>query len=527
MNKNKNWKAKTIVNSSIAAIIVIALTVTMASAFIGPVTVEGTVMYSDGTYVPAGWNVSMENLNESYLTEPWTGTTGFYPPCWNYTVVGSADASSRFIVNVSDPTGMYTGSASFTAAGFDSKIVNITIGILSVTVEYPNGGEEIPIGDVVEVSASAADDTEVVSVDFSYSADNGTTWNTIGAGTRVSGDIKSGTWNVSWDTAGLPIGTEYLIKAVATDNEANTAEDASDSTFSLVDEGNPLYRNAKATPSTILFGETTEVIFEIEAADKESEVSSAYIKIPAGLGVPTGWKAMNWVENYTEADLTWEIYNYTASLTPAAEYTFDFNVAISDIAGNTDTTHIYLKAVTTQEFNITLYNGWNLISLPLLPSDTAIDEVIPAETAENGDWIYADTPGEELSWKYAKYWDGWDDYGSGLLNLTPGEGYLYNREGEQVNLTIIGEPISSMNTTIYTEWNLVGYAGMESPSLGDIINEPYNGDWIYADTPGEGLGWKYAKYWDGWDDYGSGLTNLTAGEGYLYNREGPLFYWVY
>jgi parallel beta-helix repeat protein len=102
----------------------------------------------------------------------------------------------------------------------------------SVTVRYPNGGESIPIGTQVEVSAHAIDDAAVTGVTFYYSSDGGSNGNLIGAGTRVSGTDKDGLWNKNWNTNGLNAGTNYVIKAVASDGTL-TGEDQSDSTFSL------------------------------------------------------------------------------------------------------------------------------------------------------------------------------------------------------------------------------------------------------------------------------------------------------
>ena len=102
----------------------------------------------------------------------------------------------------------------------------------SATVIHPNGGESIPLGTQVQVSAHATDDTAVTSVTFSYSNNSGSNWNLIGAGTRVSGTDKDGAWNRTWNTNGLDAGSNYLIKAAASDG-TSTREDQSDSTFSL------------------------------------------------------------------------------------------------------------------------------------------------------------------------------------------------------------------------------------------------------------------------------------------------------
>ena len=72
----------------------------------------------------------------------------------------------------------------------------------------------------------------MTSVTFSYSNNGGSTWNSIGAGTIVSGTDTDGIWNRTWNTNSLGAGSNYLIRAVASDG-TSTREDRSDSTFSL------------------------------------------------------------------------------------------------------------------------------------------------------------------------------------------------------------------------------------------------------------------------------------------------------
>jgi parallel beta-helix repeat protein len=103
---------------------------------------------------------------------------------------------------------------------------------LTVTILYPNGGEFIPVGTQVPVSVHANDDTAVTNVTFYYSHNGGANWNLIGSGIRVSGTDKDGIWNGTWNTSGLSAGSNYLIKAVASDGTF-TIEDLSDRNFSL------------------------------------------------------------------------------------------------------------------------------------------------------------------------------------------------------------------------------------------------------------------------------------------------------
>jgi len=92
-----------------------------------PVTVFGNVTYANGTRVPDGWNVTLINTDTG---ESWSTTTkegSGIPPIYNYEIVGTAYGTQNFTVEARDATGAYYGSKSFTASGFETKIVDITV----------------------------------------------------------------------------------------------------------------------------------------------------------------------------------------------------------------------------------------------------------------------------------------------------------------------------------------------------------------------------------------------------------------
>nr|QNO43843.1 hypothetical protein HEAIHDEL_00005 [Methanosarcinales archaeon ANME-2c ERB4] len=137
---------------------------------------------------------------------------------------------NTYTLNISEMVG--SDSDMLNPSSIDIIVQKSSTNPPSATVLHPNGGESIPIGTQVQVSAHATDDTAVTSVTFSYSSNGGSDWNPIGAGTIVSGTSKDGIWNRTWDTNGLGAGSNYLIRAVA-DDGTSTREDQSDSTFSL------------------------------------------------------------------------------------------------------------------------------------------------------------------------------------------------------------------------------------------------------------------------------------------------------
>jgi parallel beta-helix repeat protein len=142
------------------------------------------------------------------------------------TAAQEGDTAYIYINGIAINEGVQIIGAPGTTVQFDISATPVS----KVTVLYPNGGESIPIGTRVEVSARATDDNAVTGVTFYYSS--GTNWNLIGAGARVSGTNKDGIWDKAWDTNGLSAGTNYLINAVASDGTL-TRDDQSDSTFSL------------------------------------------------------------------------------------------------------------------------------------------------------------------------------------------------------------------------------------------------------------------------------------------------------
>jgi hypothetical protein len=599
------WRKMAIAASLIAVIVVMA-GAPLVIAFEGPVTVQGMVKYANGTHVPVGWTVTVWNLDKEMAGEPWTTTTGDPGAApWDYMLMNpNADDTNTFSINVSNPEGTYKAETDFTAGPFDTKTVNLTVvGPPNVEVLYPNGGEEIPMGTTVEVSAHAEDDVGVTAVWFNYSCDNGSTWISIGVGVlQPGGTATDGMWNASWtpEIPGNCTWSECLVRADAVDGDGETATDTSDGTFSLVDKTKPMEINQSANPPTIVMDSGfTEL--QVDVADTYNDISKVTINL-SPIGGDSAANMSN-IGNYSQGGLTWTTYNYTTN--SSVNGTFNLYVNATDVCGNSNTSvfipleviagvpptnltaewnqtddtvnvswngtpeasyDIYLATnksgpfnkvdtvtglfwidehatddtlrlyqvslsgtepdsnMTAGKYTIPIYNGWNLISLPLLPHNTSLGAVICNDKAADDDKIYGDYPGSGLSWKSARYYGGtWYYYG--LTTLEPGEGYYYNRAGGNFNLTIAGEVVINTSTTVYNGWNLLGYVSVGSSGL-DIINDPVDDDKIYGDNPGSGLSWKSARYYGGtWYYYG--LTTFNLGEGYYYNRAGGDFIWTY
>ena len=195
---------------------------------------DGTAIEYFSSTGTCSWNVRVEKIvsgpselqGHTVTVALWTGGSDEFPSGHMDPEIGPGDKVGVY--------GFYVGDDYVTLSGDEDYYISKTSASNqpSVTVRYPNGGEAISIGTQVQVSAHATDDTAVTGVTFYYSRDGGSNWILVGEGVKVSGTDKDGTWNNAWNTDGLSAGTNYMIKAVASDG-ASTGEDRSDGAFSV------------------------------------------------------------------------------------------------------------------------------------------------------------------------------------------------------------------------------------------------------------------------------------------------------
>jgi len=229
---------KIIISAALALIILFFATQAVSAQ--EPYWLVGHVYNSTGVAVPEGVTVYINDTTREggagYVITAVTDTDGKYKKDIN--VIPNIADGDVFICNASY-MGEF-GSCSFVlnrnlnlSQQCDIHLKAVAVPP-TVTVRYPNGGESIERGTPVNVSAHATDDVEVTSVVFYYSSDGGTTWKSIGSGTLVDGNATDGIWNATWNTTLLTPGSNYLIKAVATDNQNLTASDRSNATFTIL-----------------------------------------------------------------------------------------------------------------------------------------------------------------------------------------------------------------------------------------------------------------------------------------------------
>jgi len=137
------------------------------------------------------------------------------------------------------------------------------------------------------------------------------------------------------------------------------------------------------------------------------------------------------------------------------------------------------------EVQITLQSGWNLISLPLVPSDSLIGDLLKPLVIKNeviSVWTYTNTP---RVWQY--YLPG---KSSTLTSMVDGNGYwIYMTAADKLNLTGTIIPSSHIPPTypLVAGWNLLGFKPQPvitnetvNQYLGSISgNYDPNNVWVY------------------------------------------------
>ncbi|MBI4786749.1 MAG: PD40 domain-containing protein [Chloroflexi bacterium] len=93
----------------------------------------------------------------------------------------------------------------------------------TVTVTAPNGGETLNNQTTVQWTGSDVDGGPLYYAVL-YSADNGANWETLAADLTAT--------NYAWNLSGLPVGSQYRVKVLATDG-FNTGDDVSNASFAI------------------------------------------------------------------------------------------------------------------------------------------------------------------------------------------------------------------------------------------------------------------------------------------------------
>ena len=187
-----------------------------------------------------------------------------------------------------------------------------------------------------------------------------------------------------------------------------------------------------------------------------------------------------------------------------------FHLLVSGTAGVT-----LKEPGQSDQFEMPLVEGWNLISIPLQMDNNSINAVFT--NASNEDVLFAYDDG---GWITATYYSGygWD---GDLETIELDKGYWYGANSAYT-VTIEGTEAGTRDASITTGWNLIGYTRQNEAGLNDLIPNASNEDVLFAYDDG---GWITATYYSGygWD---GDLAKMEPGKGYWYGAN-EAFTWEY
>ncbi|MBU4368152.1 Ig-like domain-containing protein [Patescibacteria group bacterium] len=166
----------------------------------------------------------------------------------------------------------------------------------------------------------------------------------------------------------------------------------------------------------------------------------------------------------------------TATINPAS--TLDNNstytvilTGITDLAGNALPPQAPWSFTTAGSYSITLVNGWNLISLPVVPTSKDIVNVLGTAAASiESVWTYDAGAGQWYVYRPS------NPGVSNLVTMNAGYGYWINYTGSNSstlngagNLLLAGDNLPP-DRTLYAGWNLIGYYQRENTISALIAN---------------------------------------------------------
>ncbi len=153
---------------------------------------------------------------------------------------------------------------------------------------------------------------------------------------------------------------------------------------------------------------------------------------------------------------------YTLTFTPpesGLDSNQNYTVIISDVedkSGNLLDGSVSWQFTTANHYSISIYTGWNLISIPTVPVDTSVEAVLgDAASAIDSVWTY-DAASD--TW-YVAHPNNPEAPGN-LTNMTAGYGYWVSAVDDAV-ISGYGNLFSEQQTppqrTLVAGWNLIGY----------------------------------------------------------------------
>lgn len=268
-------------------------------------------------------------------------------------------------------------------------------------------------------------------------------------------------------TATIAEGT-YLLAVTATDQSGNTVTTTGDDRIELIvssDTTDPvisspaiayLYGLSSAPPGGV--GGTVTISATVTDAGGMGTVTAA---------CTTGFAAtIDLLDdgNAPDADADDDVYTGTATVATGTSGNYTITIAAVDAKTNvaTPNTSLTLTVAPDTGWDIDLVVGWNLISLPLMPTDGSIDLLL-ADISDNvtqvRTWVY------ESGVLTEKIWAEGGAVGT-LDEMTDGCGYWIEMT-QEITLTVTGvvlppAPQAPPSYSVYEGWNFIGFKALSA-----------------------------------------------------------------
>ena len=186
-----------------------------------------------------------------------------------------------------------------------------------------------------------------------------------------------------------------------------------------------------------------------------------------------------------------------------------FNVTAVDVPYSD---YLYVAVVGTKpQVQLSLQPDWNLLSLPLVPTDTSIGTVL-SSISGNYDLVYA-YDGCDIADPWKRYDVNAPPYANDLTNLDEKMG-IWIRVTDTPTLTVLGQVPTTIDIHLCEGWNLVGYPSTRAKPIEDVLSS-IEGKYtlVYAyDASDTADPWK--KYDVSAPPYANDLTEIRSGLGY-------------
>ena len=393
------------------------------------------------------------------------------------------------------PSDDVEGNVDYTSFAEDSSLTRFYAPVLESI-----GNKEVHEGSTLIISliASDADEEDILTysdnVDFGSLVGTEFTWTPTGADSETNqitftvsdGDLEvSETMTVTVNNVAPEVeagedqtvneGEEVSFTGSATDvgnDELTYSWDFGDTETSDVQNPTHIYADDgiytvtltvsddSTSISDTLIVTVNNVAPEVEAGEDQTVNEGEEVSF-TGSATDVGNDELTYSWDFGDTE-TSDVQNPTHIYADDGIYTV--TLTVSDDDGGVSSEEL---TVTVVDFIIELQEGWNLISIPVVPKSTAIGDVL-GDADVSAVYTY-----EPLNPEADNGWLSFSGESGSLETMTAGYGYWVYADSETAikgNGELISEePITPPSRNLVAGWNLIGHYGLEEKSIDDAL----------------------------------------------------------